>query len=339
MKLQNTNQEIYPPYITEISDDLFRIKIPLARNPLKTINSYLIKGDDRNLLVDTGYRIDSSINTIKDALAYLEVKAEDTDILLTHFHNDHAGASTELIHPDRKIYVPIQEKRFFGIGSDPDYYKECRRDRYLTEGLTETDFEVIMNLKKANSWMPDFFSTQYEYIEEKQIISAGNYHLTAIHTPGHSPGHMCYWDEAHRIMFTGDHLLFDISPNIIPWPTIPNILAIYLYSLKKLRDYPVELALPGHRETGDFTARIHEQIRHHENRLKECESIVKLYPYKTAFEITSLLSWKIRNNDGTKGIPVNMMRYAFGECICHLDYLRFQKKIQRVLDNNTYRYC
>ena len=49
----------------EILPDLYRIKIPLPGNPLRLLNSYVIKGEDRNLLIDTGFKMPEC----KEALA------------------------------------------------------------------------------------------------------------------------------------------------------------------------------------------------------------------------------------------------------------------------------
>ncbi len=40
--------------IEDISPGLYKIELPLPKNPLKSINSYVIKGKDRNLIIDTG---------------------------------------------------------------------------------------------------------------------------------------------------------------------------------------------------------------------------------------------------------------------------------------------
>ncbi len=325
--------------ISEICEDLYRIQIPLQGSSLKTINSYLVKGSDRNLLIDTGYRTEECIKTIESSFAELGAKLEDTDILLTHFHNDHSGAATELIRPLRKIYVPVHEYAFFGIGKDAKAYTESRRPRYLKEGISDEKFDKMMYVTMPRAIGPDFFDRHFVPIENNQAISAGKYTFTAIHTPGHTPGHMCYWDEAHEIMFTGDHVLFDISPNIIPCPSIPNVLGLYLYSLKRLREYPVATVLPGHGDSGDLQPRIDELLKYHAARLNECESLVKLYPGKTAMEITGLLPWKIRRRNPTRELPLPLLRYAFDECLCHLDQLRFQEKIERTFSDGVYKYA
>lgn len=51
-------------------------------------------------------------------------------------------------------------------------------------------------------------------------------------------------------MLLGDHVLFDITPNITDWWDVPDSLGDYLRSLDKIAAYPVTLPLPGHREAG-----------------------------------------------------------------------------------------
>lgn len=331
--IQNTE-----PALLEVCSNIYRIRIPMVGSTLQNINSYLIKGTKRNILIDTGYRNDTCIETIRRSMSEVGAKMEDTDILLTHFHNDHSGAATDLISPGRKIYVPEQEYQFFGIAKGPNVYKESRRNRYLKEGISSKEFYDMMYFTLPGSNGPDFFSDQFVPIKDNERISTGNFTLTAIHTPGHTPGHMCYWEDAYKLMFTGDHILFDITPNIIPWPGVPNILGLYLYSLQKLQNYPAVLSLPGHREPGSLAARLEEQICHHQRRLEECQSLIALHPDQTARELTKMLSWNIHKSKKEKDIPLPILRYAFGECLSHLDYLCFQKKITWFLSDGFRKY-
>ncbi len=199
--------------ITELHDNIYCIKVRLPGTVLGNINSYLIKGSDRNLLIDTGYRVSACINALKGGLDYLGVDMKKTDICLTHFHNDHSGASTDLIDPGRSIFVPKDDFKFFRIGKDPDFYNKSRRDKYTMEGLDDEDFDKMMRTRGISAVCPDFFSNQYKSVNERDIIHVGKYNLEACHTPGHTPGHMCYYDKEHKILFSGDHVLFDISPN------------------------------------------------------------------------------------------------------------------------------
>ena len=52
-----------------LATNLWRLDIPLEGNPLKNLNSYLITGEERSLLIDTGFRQDSCRRALTDQLA------------------------------------------------------------------------------------------------------------------------------------------------------------------------------------------------------------------------------------------------------------------------------
>ena len=71
--------------------NLYRIEIPLPKNPLKALNSYLIKGDGRFLIIDTGMNREECQNAMFTALEELKVDLKKTDFFITHIHADHLG--------------------------------------------------------------------------------------------------------------------------------------------------------------------------------------------------------------------------------------------------------
>lgn len=328
-----------PLSLMQIRNDLYRLRIPLLNSPLKCINSYILLGSDRNLLIDTAYNSAGCIDEIVAALEYLDIEPDSFDILLTHFHNDHSGASTSVISENRNIYFPGLEQPYYDFNGNMNFYTESRRMRYLQEGLSEKEFNEMMLFRTVDAAPPNFNSKNLVPINAGDIITVGSYRLEAVHTPGHSPGHMCYYDKNHKIMFTGDHILFDISPNIIPWPSSgEDTLSNYLSSLYKVLEYDVDLALPGHRETGNLEERITDLIKHHKARLAECENIIHDFPYSNALDITKRLTWNVSTKGGIAELPLSVRRYAFGECLAHLDYLILKNRIKKRMDEGAYRY-
>ena len=138
-------------------------------------------------------------------------------------------------------------------------------------------------------------------------------------------------------MFTGDHILFDITPNITAWPQVPDSLANYLDSLRLVSKYPVKLALPGHRKTGDFHVRIDELLEHHRIRLAEVERLVGETPGSTAHDISGKMRWKIKAVNW-EDFPPSQKIFAVGECMSHLDYLVNRNLITYQTDGTLVRY-
>jgi glyoxylase-like metal-dependent hydrolase (beta-lactamase superfamily II) len=90
--------------IQEVSPQIYKIAIPLPNSPLKALNSYLIKGDGRFLLIDTGMNRQECLDAMTTALKKLDVDTTKTDFFITHVHSDHLGLTGTLKTPTSKVY-------------------------------------------------------------------------------------------------------------------------------------------------------------------------------------------------------------------------------------------
>ena len=174
-------------------------------------------------------------------------------------------------------------------------------------------------------------------VREGDIIDLGNRALTIIELPGHTPGNTMFYLRDQQIMFTGDHILFDITPNITHWQGFEDSLGSYLDQLRRVRDIPVRLALPGHRKTGDYRARIDSILDHHRRRINDALQIIESHPGMSAYEIAGYMKWKIRAADWDS-FPVVQKWFAVGECLSHLDYLLKRNKIRYESADGAKRY-
>ncbi|HXZ43394.1 MAG TPA: MBL fold metallo-hydrolase, partial [archaeon] len=93
----------------EVFPDIHRIEIPLPRNPLKAINSYVIRGRDRSLIIDTGMNRPECLDVMRQSLKGLCVDLGRTDIFVTHGHSDHIGLVSALKTAGTRVFVnPIE---------------------------------------------------------------------------------------------------------------------------------------------------------------------------------------------------------------------------------------
>lgn len=157
----------------------------------------------------------------------------------------------------------------------------------------------------------------------------GSVEVTALEMAGHTPGLMCCYLEKEKLMFTSDHVLFDITPNITNWPGMKNPLRCYLKNLDRILEYEVSHAFPAHRKLSDKTLqqRIDEIKMHHEKRLEEIRNIVKEKP-SGAYEIAAGLTWSLRGASWEKA-PEKQKWFAVGETLAHLEYLMEKGEIIR----------
>ena len=90
--------------IEEIVPNMYRTEIPLHGSPLKWLNSYIVKGDDRFLIIDTGFNREDCLKKMNASLQKLGVDLNKTDIFITHLHVDHIGLAGTLARESSKVY-------------------------------------------------------------------------------------------------------------------------------------------------------------------------------------------------------------------------------------------
>lgn len=301
---------------TQITENLFTFQIPLPNNPLKWLNCYVIKaGEGRSLLIDTGFRRPECQNVLFAGISELGLDLSRTDVLITHLHSDHSGNADVLQERGCRILMSKKDHDVILHGGWTDNETLCHQ-----AGMTPEILSVVQANNPAALYASRRFSA--DIIADGDILEYGGYRLECLEVPGHSPGNLCLYCRERKIMFTGDHVLFDITPNITAWGGVYDVLNCYLQNLDRIAAYDVALALPAHRSTGDISmrARIEQLKAHHAARLAEIQQKVREYPGRTAYEIAGLVTWKIRAKSWDD-FPAGQKWFAVGETVAHLDYL------------------
>jgi len=309
--------------ITKILDDLYCIELPLPRNPLKSINVYVIKGHERNLIIDTGMNRVECKEVLFPGLKEIGIDLSATDIFVSHLHSDHFGLVGDLARDGTTLYFSQPEA---SIVTGERHWADLL-DFYLANGFPDEALQKSVASHPGFLYSPQRIP-EITIIRDKQVIEVGDYRLECIETPGHSPGHMCLYEANKKIFFSGDHILFDITPNISYWPELDDALGAYLSSLEKVKTLDVKLVLPGHRKSWHHHAeRIKSLNEHHGNRLTEALSALDSSE-KTAYDIAPYITWKIEYSDWEQFPPAQKW-FAVGETIAHLHYLEKRNKIKR----------
>lgn len=326
----------------QIRENIYRIGIPLQGNPLKEINSYLIHGEMRDLLIDTGFRREECIQAMEEGIQECKSTPERLDIFLTHLHSDHSGMAVEIAGVHSKIFMHRQD---YGLLEKVLNGKNRLQmtERFVSEGMPADMVERIQDTNPARLAALEALDERFCQIEDGQKLYYGGYEIQALHMPGHSPGQMMLWIKEEQIMFTGDHVLFDITPNITAYAEMEDALGTYLHSLKKAMRYPVREAFPGHRNSGNYRKRIQSILAHHDRRLRQAEQIIREHSGLSAYEIAGYMAWRIhvpgkRTLASWEEFPETQRWYAMGECLSHLDYLRGRSRVKRVRREGLYRY-
>jgi glyoxylase-like metal-dependent hydrolase (beta-lactamase superfamily II) len=115
------------------------------------------------------------------------------------------------------------------------------------------------------------FPTPTQRLEDAQRVRFARREWVAVHTPGHTPDHLCLFDPEHGVMLAGDHVLPTITPHIGGLGDLADPLDAYLSSLRKVAALDgVSVVLPAHGDPfTDLPGRVTEIGEHHEGRLQK----------------------------------------------------------------------
>jgi glyoxylase-like metal-dependent hydrolase (beta-lactamase superfamily II) len=160
----------------------------------------------------------------------------------------------------------------------------------------------------------------FTVVNDGDPIDIGDFHFRCVATPGHSPGHTCLYEAEKKILIAGDHILFDITPNIAYWVEMEDSLGQYLASLEKVNAFDVELVLTGHRRlVHDLRGRLRELQEHHRARLNEV-MIALGDGEMNILQIAPHINWDITAKTWDE-FPAQQKWFAFGETMAHVQYL------------------
>jgi len=301
----------------EILPGLYRINVPLPGSPLKATNSYVVKGTDQSLIVDTGWNREDCMAALVSGLRECGVDLKQADFFITHMHADHSGLVSNLAEQRAKIYFGEADAEIIR-SSTPEHWEKMI-DFARKCGFPGEELQRAVGSHPGRRYSPDN-SLNICVAKDGDTIIIGDYSFRCIETPGHTPGHICLYEPSKKIFICGDHILFDITPNITLSFEERNPLKEYLISLDKVYDLDVKLVLPGHRSIfKDQKGRIRELKQHHQTRLDEVISILGKGE-QNAFQVASQMTWDI----GYKSyglFPPAQKLFAFGEALAHLKYL------------------
>ena len=305
------------PPVDEVRPGLWSIPVPIPDNPLRYVFVYAFETDRGAYLVDAGWNTDDAYDTLCAGLATAGMDITDVrGVLVTHIHPDHYGLAGRVreasgawvaLHPADAALI---DARY----DDPADLLE-RVGRMLRRmGAPAEELESLRNaampvMAFVSCVKPDVL------VEDGDKPDVPGWDLEALWTPGHSPGHLCFWEPRHRLLLSGDHVLPRITPNIPFHPQAgDDPLGAYLESLKRLDTYDADEVLPAHEyRFAGLRARLAELRLHHEHRFAEVVAAIE-GGHTTAWAVAERMEWS-RPWERIRGF---MRRAAAAEALAHL---------------------
>lgn len=319
--------------VSEVAAGIFLVRVPLPF-ALKIINCYVIREGGRWALVDCGYPTEEGVQAVRAGLRALGGSPRDLEaIFVTHHHPDHIGlagllqeesgapvllhaltrriAETVMVTPDERWHRAYATMlRQHGV---PEVEATWSVDEFINRR------RIIRPLLEARA------------VQDGEVVELAGFTFRAIWTPGHADGHLCLLRESDGVLLSGDHLLPKITPNVSLFPEFrPDPLRDFLASLQKIAALPVTLGLPSH---GRPFPQVHERIaalqRHHDARLARILEALNGQAC-TASEVSRRVFGELDSMDNR--------RFAVGEVLSHLEYLRAEGRVVRESSQGVYRY-
>lgn len=258
------------PALERVAPHIFRIDLPVPE-VLEDTNSYLVTGGERALIIDCGCNLPQTEETFDIALAKLNIDWADVDVFLTHSDFDHCAGLTRIWRDTMTVYSGMTDynARAIPIMGGEVFAENARRisEKHGCPYDFDRDYWAPMRDRGRDN-------IPVRHIGEGDVLAYGDYHFRVIETPGHDAYELCLYDEASKIMVTGDHVLGSSYPSTV-LSSDDDELQLYLDSLDRLLPYDVSLCLDGHgSEFTDLASRI-QAIRAHYDR--QLDAIRELY--------------------------------------------------------------
>ncbi len=320
-------RRVLPP-VEQLRTDLWSIPVPIPNNPLRYVSVYVLGSDSGLALVDAGWGGEESWTALCTGLDGIGASMSDVRAcLVTHQHFDHIGLARRIrevsgawigLHRADRDAIVHPEFRDPTLAASSDvrwlvYLGASQEEALrLRGGRTEDD-------PRASFAIPD------RLIDDGEDVGVPGWTLRAVHTPGHTPGHLCFIDERSRLLFAGDHVLPRISPNISA-DRRPHVdaLADFRQSLDKIAAVDVDDVLPAHEwRFRGLRERVQQLHAHHDARLSEVLEVVREHPGSVPWDVAAYLTWSRPWNqyDG------HMRIFAVTETAAHLVHLRHRGRI------------
>ncbi|MEZ4501940.1 MAG: MBL fold metallo-hydrolase [Dehalococcoidia bacterium] len=346
----------------EIVPGLHQVKTPMPAPALPYVLPYIFECSDGVALFDAGFGTPEATAKMTAELKVLGYEPRDiTRIMISHAHPDHYGMTSWIKEQSPDCEVVMLEREWQWVVDrwlDNEAWTKLSDGWLVQHGVPQAEIDEAHRQGALAPTSPPVTGARAaagsastatapprnaggpptgRYVEPDVKLQDGDVYefdrwsLKAVWTPGHTPGHLCMFEQQHRLMFTGDHVLPYISPNVSLHADQEGSspLSDFRDSLRKVAAYDTQLALPAHEFTiPDLRGRCEVLLHHHDARLDEVYGAIG-DGASTAREISTRVSW---NTGPFDDFNLFMKRSALGETLSHLRLLQDEERVRRLDD-------
>ena len=317
----------------ELFKGIHQIALPLPGKEGSAVNVYIIEGNSGNLMIDTGWNTAESFNTLAQEMKASGFALKDiTHIALTHIHPDHFGQAGKIAElTGAKVYVSdIEYSLLDSRYTHPEELLGQMSAFLAANGVPDWELKMLTeaSLGLRNSVYP---LGKAELLKPGELVSMEPFQFRMVLTPGHTRGHLCFYEPTKKYLFTGDHILAEAVPAICYHPQSgENPLGDYVISLSTLSEMEVRFVFPGHGPVfSGLGPKVDNILQAHHNRIIQIQHLMGVET-KTGYELAQALLWPADGEmvEYAKLKPVEK-RQAMLEILAYLQYLVAANKGKR----------
>jgi len=291
--------------------EVFSFEIPIAQ--ADKINIYLIE-NSKSTVIDAGF---CSPHHIKEVL-----ELRPGRFLLTHHHIDHVGAAfsgiESYLHPLEEPFLKLYTSDLFA-----DIYKAWVKKFGIPKHFIHHFMEMFSELRGLGEKIGGKMNLRY--IGDLQEVSG----MVCIHTPGHSPGHCCYYLPEEKALFSGDLILSETTTHVGFYPGYEaNPLASHLQSLKRVMKLEVDVAYPAHEDViRNPERRIEKLLNHYHGRINEVLELAE--SEGNLMDIASRIRWNSKSFEKLSQWDRLLALSETLACLRYLEDMGYVRTIQK----------
>ncbi|CAN5864356.1 MBL fold metallo-hydrolase [soil metagenome] len=352
---QPTRQEKQPASdeVTEVAPGILRLQLPISLPGLGHVNCYALEDRHGVAVVDPCLPGPASWRALVGRLRAAGFAVRDVHtVVVTHSHPDHFGGAARL----RDVAgAEIVGHRAFRNWWDPEdenaddenaAHEKDAHEKDAAAPATSSPFSGPtpwgggryrsplrrrLRYRAMRTVMKRWFATPRptRRVEDADVLHLAGREWIAVHTPGHTPDHLCLLDPSKGVLLSGDHVLPTITPHISGIGAGPDPLRGFLDSLDRMHTLGgVQQVLPAHGHPfTDLNGRVNAIREHHLDRLHTLRTVSAELGPATVAELSQRMF-----------APRSWGQMAESETYAHLEHLRLAGRADRTEQAGALRY-
>jgi glyoxylase-like metal-dependent hydrolase (beta-lactamase superfamily II) len=322
--------------VAEVAPGMLRLELPIQMPGLGHVNCYALEDERGWTVVDPGLPGPGAWRALLERFRTAEIAPKRVHtVVVTHSHVDHFGMSGRL---RADVGAEVLTAHNFRTWWDPDDVGdgvELEATDADRAGRTPWNqptpwggqhprppLKVRLRYRVLRPLVRRWFAAPKpsRRLHDADVVTLGRREWVAVHTPGHTPDHLCLLDPAGGVLLSGDHVLPTITPHISGIDAGPDPLTEFFASLERMHELDgVRHVLPAHGHPfTDLDARVKDIRRHHEERLDRLRLAIAAAD-EGSVETLSQQLFK----------PRSWGPMAESETYAHLEHLRLSGEITR----------